>query len=158
LQRSISPDEALLIRHLQDSPRASYAELARATGSSESTVKRRVESLLERGVIHPSMHADLEQLGIDVRAMIGFRVQLDKLTSVAKHLSQIPDVTFVALTAGRFDVIAFVAKRSLVELTRFMTDDVGSVDGVISSETLITTEVYKQFGDWRMPLDGADVD
>ena len=141
-----------LIRCLQEDPRASYAEIARRAGTSETTARRRVEALIGSGVLTPAMLPDLYRLGFRTSAMVGLKVELQRLLAVAEAIRALPEVTMVALTTGRYDILFFVAQPTLDDLTRFMVERIAPIPGVRESETLVTPRILKVLGDWRVPL------
>lgn len=147
--------DLMLIRHLQEDPRATYAEIARAARVSETTVRRRVDALINAHTITPAMLPDLYQLGFRTSAMIGLRVDLHRLHEIAETIRDYAEVTMVAITTGRFDILFFVAFPTLDDLIQFLVDRIASIDGVRDTETMVTPRVLKVLGDWRVPLDQA---
>ena len=83
MSRLVSTTDRRLIRLLQQNARVSFAELSRVTGIPESTVRRRVERMQERGIIRFAMIADADQLGYDISAMVGLRIDLADCTRSA---------------------------------------------------------------------------
>lgn len=147
--------DLMLIRHLQEDPRATYAEIARAARVSETTVRRRVDALINAHTITPAMLPDLYQLGFRTSAMIGLRVDLHRLHEIAETIRDYAEVTMVAITTGRFDILFFVAFPTLDELVQFLVDRIAPIEGVRETETMVTPRVLKVLGDWRVPLDQA---
>ena len=49
MARAVTATDRAIIRLLQQNARVSYAELSRATGIPESTVRRRMDRLQQRG-------------------------------------------------------------------------------------------------------------
>lgn len=152
------PDETdlLLIRILQDSPRASYAELARSIGIGETTAKRRLENLIRSGLITPAMIPDIYQLGYTTSAFVGLSVDLGQIEAIAEQLRDRPEVTMVAETTGRYDLMIFVAAQSLEKLTKYVRSCIARIEGVQNTETFIAPRVYKLLRDWRLPPDEFD--
>jgi Lrp/AsnC family transcriptional regulator for asnA, asnC and gidA len=151
MARSVTPTDRAIIRLLQQNARISYAELSRATNIPESTVRRRMERLQQRGIIQFAMLAEPDKLGYEIRAMIGLRVELQKLTSIAEVINQLDEVTFAAFLTGSFDVMIQVVVQSQEALVRFLTDKVARVDGVRSSETFVMPWVIKPITSWILP-------
>src|ERR671921_416863 len=100
MARAVTPTDRAIIRLLQQNARISYAELSRETRIPESTVRRRMDRLHQRGVIEFAMVADPSKLGFDLRAMIGLRVELRKLTEIADQLREMSEVNFAAFLTG----------------------------------------------------------
>ena len=140
-----------LIRCLQDNPRAPYSTIARLTGVSETTVKRRVDDLIANRVIQPAMIANMYRLGYRTRAWLGLKVNLDRMIAIAEELSSMPETTGVTIASGRFNVTAFVVTKSLDELMAFLAERVAPIDGVRDFEVMVVPRVMKVFNDWRVP-------
>lgn len=145
-----------LIRCLQESPRASYATIARMSGIPGTTVRRRVEALIDAKIITPAMLPDLYKIGYTTSAMVGVKVDMERVDEIALQLKSFPEITLVALTMGRFDIMFFVAQPTLEDLTQFMSQQIAPIEGVRDTETLVTPRILKVLGDWRIPLDGSN--
>jgi Lrp/AsnC family transcriptional regulator for asnA, asnC and gidA len=147
-----------LVRYLQDHPRATYVTIARETDVSESTIKRRVEALIEHGVVTPAMLPDIYQLGYETSAFVGLSVDLNHLDLIADELARLPETAMVAETMGRYDLIIFVAESSIQSLRQLVSGKIAAIPGVRETETFVTPALHKLFRDWRLTIaDGAPV-
>ena len=147
----ISKIDLELVRCLLENPRASFADMARQTGVSETTVKRHVDSLIEDGVIKPAMIPNVRLLGFETMAIIGIKVELDRVAETARLISEMPQVTSAHMTLGRYDVIATVADRSLDHLTKTITEQFAAIEGIREVETFVSTRALKILHNWRLP-------
>jgi Lrp/AsnC family transcriptional regulator for asnA, asnC and gidA len=150
MSRLVSTTDRTLIRLLQQNARMSFAELSRVTGIPESTVRRRVERLQDRGIIRFAMIADADQLGYEISAMIGLRVDIARLTEIGELLSEMSEVVFASFLTGSFDILAQIVVESqsaLVDLLmRF-----AQIEGVRASETFLMPRVLKPMTAWVIP-------
>ena len=153
MANSIDRVDLRLIRYLQDHPRASYSMVARETGVSETTVRRRVEQLTESRVITHAVIPNIYRLGYRTRATIALKVELGRMVEIAETIRAMPEVAFVSLTTGRWDLTFFVVLPSLDALMHFMIERISPIPGIRESETLVTPRVLKVFADWRVPVD-----
>ena len=151
MARVVTETDRAIIRLLQQNARVSYAELSRATGIPESTVRRRMDRLQQRGVIEFAMLADPSRLGYDLRAMIGLKVELGQLEEIAETLRGMNEVTFAAFLTGNFDIIIQVVVRSQEALVEFLTQRLAPIGGVRSSETFVMPYVIKPTTAWVLP-------
>ena len=142
-----------LIRCLQDNPRAPYSTVARLTGVSETTVKRRVDDLIADQIIRPVMVANMYRLGYRTRAFIGLKVDLRQMMNIVTQLRSYPETTSVTITAGRHNVTCFVVLQTLDSLTRFMLERIAPLDGILDTEITVVPRVVKVFADWKVPED-----
>jgi Lrp/AsnC family transcriptional regulator for asnA, asnC and gidA len=151
MARAVTSTDRAIIRLLQENARISYAELSRATGIPESTVRRRMERLQDRGIIEFAMLAEPTRLGYEIRAMIGLRVELTRLPEIAETLKSFNEVTFAAFLTGSFDVMIQVVVQSQETLVEFLTQRIARIDGVRSTETFVMPWVIKPVTSWILP-------
>jgi len=151
MARAVTETDRAIIRQLQQNARMSYAELSRVTGVPESTVRRRMDRLQQRGIIEFAMVADPSRLGYDLRAMIGLRVDLPRLDPIAAELRTMAEVTFAGFVTGNFDIIVQVVVQSQGELVDFLTKRLSAVDGIRSTETFVMPFIIKPVTSWILP-------
>lgn len=150
MARAVTSTDRAIIRLLQQNARVSYAELSRATGIPESTVRRRMERLQQRGVIEFAMLAEPSKLGYELRAMIGLRVDLPLLQEIAETLREMNEVTFAAFVTGGFDISLQIVVRSQESLVTFL-QQIASIPGVRSAETYVMPLIIKPTTSWVLP-------
>lgn len=151
MARTVTSTDHAIIRLLQRNARISYAELSRETGIPESTVRRRMDRLQRRGVIEFAMLAEPSQLGYDLRAMIGLKVELRRLKEIAETLRSMNEVNFASFVTGNFDIIIQVVVRSQEALLQFLTEQLAGIDGVNSTETFVMPSIIKPMTSWVLP-------
>ncbi len=156
MARAVTETDRAIIRLLQQNARMSYAELSRATGIPESTVRRRMDRLHQRGVIEFAMLAEPSRLGFELRAMIGLKVELRRLEEIAETLRGMNEVTFAAFLTGNFDIMVHVVVRSQEALVEFLTQRLSPIEGVRSSETFVMPYVIKPMTAWVLPEPDPD--
>jgi Lrp/AsnC family transcriptional regulator for asnA, asnC and gidA len=136
-----------IIEQLQRDGRRSYAEIGKAVGLSEAAVRQRVQKLTDSGVMQVVAVTDPMQLGFYRQAMIGIRVTGDT-TAVADRLSALPQIDYVVLTAGSFDILAEVVCENDEDLIDLLNKQIRGIDGVQSTETFVYLRLHKQFYNW----------
>lgn len=151
MARLVTETDRAIIRLLQQNARISYAELSRATGIPESTVRRRMERLQQRSVIEFAMLADPAMLGYDLRALIGLRIELRRLDEIAAKLRAMNEVTFAAFLTGNFDVVVQIVVQSQDELVHFLTHRLATIEGIRSTETFVMPYIIKPGSSWILP-------
>ena len=148
---SVDTTDRQLIRLLQENPRASYAELARLTQISESTVRRRVENLYASDVIAATVLADVSRLGYGAFSLIGIKADLNHVEALAAHLRACEQVTLVLITLGGYDLFIGVAVERVEDIYAFLQEHLAPMPGVRDVQTFISTSSVKLFRDWRVP-------
>lgn len=136
-----------IIEQLQQDGRRPYAAIAKAVGLSEAAVRQRVQRLLETGVMDIVAVTDPTTLGFLRWAMIGLRVDGD-LAVVADRLAAIPEVDYVVITAGSFDILAEVVCEDDEHLLRLLNEQVRALPQVRHTETFVYLRLAKQTYTW----------
>ena len=136
-----------IIEQLQEDGRRSYASIAKAVGLSEAAVRQRVQRLLDSGVVQIVAVTDPLQVGFERQALIGMNIQGD-VTAVADALAEIPEVDYVVITAGSFDVIAEVVCENDDHLLDLLSSRIRILEGVTGTETFVYLRLRKQLYNW----------
>jgi Lrp/AsnC family transcriptional regulator for asnA, asnC and gidA len=136
-----------IIEQLQQDGRRSYASIASKVGLSEAAVRQRVQRLLDAGVMQIVAVTDPLQLGFRRQAMIGVRAEGD-LRDVADKLAGLPEVDYVVITAGSFDILVEIVCEDDDHLLAVLNDTIRSVPGVRDTETFVYLRLAKQTYTW----------
>ncbi|SDU91611.1 Lrp/AsnC family transcriptional regulator, regulator for asnA, asnC and gidA [Microlunatus sagamiharensis] len=135
-----------LVEMLQRDGRQSYASLATAVGLSETTVRQRVQRLVDAGVIQVVAVTDPTQVGFLRQAMIGIRVDGDPGAPLA-GLEALPEVEYLVSTAGSFDLLVEVVCEDDEHLLDLLAR-IRRLPGVSSTEAFLYLKLHRQRYDW----------
>lgn len=136
-----------IIEHLQRDGRMSYATLAKTIGLSEAAVRQRVQRLLDGGLMQIVAVTDPLTLGFARQAMVGVKVSGD-LRVVADELAKIPEVDYVVICAGGYDLLCELVCTDDAHLLELLNDQVRAVPGVAATETFMYLKLAKQTYAW----------
>jgi Lrp/AsnC family transcriptional regulator for asnA, asnC and gidA len=136
-----------IIEQLQEDGRRPYAAIGKAVGLSEAAVRQRVQRLIEGGVMQIVAVTDPLQLGFARQAMIGIRIE-GPLDHVADELAAMPEIDYVVVTAGSFDVLAEVVCESDEQLLEVLSGRIRTLPGVRATETFVYLRLRKQTYSW----------
>src|SRR5690242_14344838 len=120
-----------IIEQLQEDGRRPYASIGKAVGLSEAAVRQRVQRLLDAGVMQIVAVTNPLQLGFARQAMIGIHAEGD-IDPIAETLAEMPEVDYVIVTAGSFDLVAEVVCESDDHLLELLFKRIRSIPGVSS--------------------------
>ncbi len=148
-----SPDDVSeldkrIIEHLQSDGRRPYTQIATDLGVSEAAVRARTNRLIERGILQVVGVTDPLKLGFHQMAMIGIRCESDRLLSVAEALAAMPEVDYVVITAGTYDLLIETVCEDNEGLLRFLAERLRVIDGVRETETFVYLRLVKQTYQW----------
>lgn len=136
-----------IVEALQKDGRLPYTKLAVEVGLSEAAVRQRVQRLTESGVVQIVAVTDPMTLGFRRMAMIGLKVEGD-LRTVAHEIAAIPEVSYVVVVGGSFDLMMEVVCEDDDHLLTLLNDTVRSIAGVRSTETFTYLKLFKQTYAW----------
>ncbi|MBL3686499.1 AsnC family transcriptional regulator [Leucobacter zeae] len=136
-----------IIEQLQRDGRRSYAEIGKVVGLSEAAVRQRVQKLTDAGVMQIVAVTDPMRLGFSRQAMLGIRVSGDTRV-VADRLAEMPEISYVVLSAGSFDILVEVVCEDDEGLIELLNEKIRGIDGVASTETFVYLQLTKQKYDW----------
>jgi Lrp/AsnC family transcriptional regulator for asnA, asnC and gidA len=140
-----------LIRLLQKDGRASYQEMADATGLSPATVRRRVDQLIDAKLITISAVPNWSRLGLNFSAFVGISVDLSRLEHVARELSKMDEFYWIAMTTGDYDLLAEVFFPSDAEVATFVTDRIAHIEGIRSFRLFVSLQIFKSWSEFKIP-------
>lgn len=136
-----------IIEQLQEDGRRPYATIGKAVGLSEAAVRQRVQRLTESGVMQIVAVTDPLQVGFSRQAMIGIKTDGD-LEHLADALAALPEVDYVVITAGGFDVLAEVVCEDDEHLLEVLNSKIRTIAGVRATETFVYLRLRKQLYNW----------
>ena len=139
-----------IIEQLQQDGRMSYAALAKKIGLSEAAARQRVQRMLDTGVMQIVAVTDPLTLGFRRQVMVGIKVEGDMRTAADK-IAQIPEVDYVVICAGSYDILAELVCTDDEHLLGLLNEKIRSIDGVQSTETYVYLKLAKQTYAWGTP-------
>ncbi len=142
-----------IISLLQPDGRRAFSDMAAELGVSEGTVRQRYQRLVNSGVLQVVGVADPFKIGFHSMAMIGIKVAVGKasIDEVAEHVARFPEVSYVVMSTGDFDLLVEVIMENNEDFVTFLTDKLHRVGSITETETFMLLRVYKMnLGGWRM--------
>jgi len=138
--------DSAIIEQLQLDGRVSYTKLGAAIGLSEAAARQRVQRLIDGGVIQIVAVTNPLSLGYRRMAMIGVKAE-GPIDAIAAALEAFPDVEYLVVTAGSFDIMCEVVVPDDTTLLD-LTNRIRAVPGVSTTETFIYLALIKQNYAW----------
>jgi Lrp/AsnC family transcriptional regulator for asnA, asnC and gidA len=135
-----------LIEALQKNGREPFRRIAAEVGVSEATIRARYQRLCEDNILQVTGVTNPLGLGFDAIAMVGIRTG-GAPEPVAEAIGKWDEADYVVITAGQFDILVELVcqdRRQLLDVTSRIRE----LDGVVSTETFLYLELWKQLYDW----------
>jgi Lrp/AsnC family transcriptional regulator for asnA, asnC and gidA len=136
-----------IIEQLQQDGRRPYTHIAPNVGLSEAAVRQRVQRLIDAGVMQIVAVTDPRSVGFLRQAMIGVKVEGD-VRKVADAVAALPEVEYVVLTAGSFDLLIEVLATDDDALLELLNTRIRPIKGVRATESFIYLRIHKETYFW----------
>jgi Lrp/AsnC family transcriptional regulator for asnA, asnC and gidA len=141
--RELDDLDRAIISQLQVDGRRPFRAVARTLGVAEGTVRFRATRLQEEGVLHILALANPFRLGYAVQASVLIRTTPAAHNLVAEALASWPEVMYLSSCAGSADIYMHLVCKDHDDLWRLLGERLGSVDGVLGTETFMELRVHK---------------
>ena len=140
-----------ILTFLEKNSRIDLKELAVILGTDEATVANEIAKMEQEHIIcgyHTLI--DWDKAGVEmVTALIEVRVtpQRDSgFDRIAERLYNYPEVYAVYLISGSYDLLVTLEGKTLKEVSRFVSERLSTIDGVLSTATYFILKKYKDHG------------
>ncbi|SEB07748.1 Lrp/AsnC family transcriptional regulator [Leifsonia sp. 21MFCrub1.1] len=136
-----------IIDQLRIDGRRSFAVIGRNVGLSEPSVRARYRRLSKAGIVQVVGMSDAPKLG-EIEVHVAIRVRGVAVAAVAKQLTAIPEIKFIASSVGAYDLVVDMRCDDVVHLSAMLNDRIRRVNGVHHVETMTVLEVTKDSYLW----------
>jgi len=153
-KQSLDKTDIAIIGHLQVDGRRAYTTIAKDLGISEASVRQRVARLLRTKVIQIVAVSSPLDLGL-IWAQVHLRVEGERLEAIAEEVAELPQVDYVSICAGSFDIIVGIVAHDREELMDVIVDHVRTIPGIVQAEFLLHLKVLKDNYEWS-PGEGPE--
>ncbi len=135
-----------IIEALQRNGREPFRRIAAKAGVSEATVRARYTRLCRDNILQVTGVTNPLGLGFEGQAMVGIRTS-GPPDQIADELVTWGEAGYVVVTAGQFDVLVELVCADTRHLLD-MTNRIRGLPGVVSTESFLYLELWKQLYDW----------
>jgi Lrp/AsnC family transcriptional regulator, regulator for asnA, asnC and gidA len=136
-----------LLAALQKDGRLGYAELGQLVGLTPGGARRRVVRLEERNILQVIGVTDPLKLGYNNMAMLGVVVEGD-IETAADALSEIPEVIYVVIGAGTYDLMVEVIAEDSARMFDVVGKRIRDIPGVARVETFTYYSIHTHRFTW----------
>lgn len=153
-----------IMNELRKDGRATNVEIARKLGINVATVAKKINSIIEKGMIVINAMPDPVFMGYRVKALIGIEAEPKQIDAVCNFLQKDSHVHMVSSCLGRFDILAIVFFENIGFLQKYLKNDLPQINGINHFEVFFISDYKRNFtlnedslGTERIPvLDNLD--
>jgi DNA-binding Lrp family transcriptional regulator len=110
--------------------RTNNIELAQKLGVSVLTVAKKINYMIEEGIITIKAMPNPIKMGYQAKAFIGLYVDINKIETICSHLIKDNRVNTVTICFGRFNILLIVFSRDWENLEYFVKQELPLIDGI----------------------------
>ncbi len=137
-------DQKILSELTNDSS-ISIPKLSEKINVNSSVVYSRIKRLVKKKLIKRfTIEINNKELGYGVKSLTGINMDSKQRDNVIQELFKIQGVREVSEVTGRFDILVTMYAENLGEMYRIVSDNIGKIEGVISSESFIEMKTRKK--------------
>jgi Lrp/AsnC family transcriptional regulator, regulator for asnA, asnC and gidA len=146
--RHLDEIDRAIVAHLQYDGRMPFTEMAEALGLSEGAVRRRVKQMVDAGVLQIVGIVEPQYLDWQAAAMVAITVETGQIESAAQEIARFPEVTYLFMSSGGYDLFVEVYCRDRDHFAEFLSARLQKVPGVQRTETFMILKMYKLSYRW----------
>ena len=134
-----------ILSELTDDSSISIPKLSEKINVNSSVVYSRIKRLIKKKLIERfTIEINNKELGYGVKSLTGINMDSKQRDNVIQELFKIQGVREVSEVTGRFDILVTMYAENLGEMYRIVSDNIGKIEGVISSESFIEMKTRKK--------------
>lgn len=134
-----------------------FSTIARELGTSEGTVRYRVNQMTAAGFLRVIGVADPFVMGNEGYALIAMRLGAGASPrEVSKRFEARDEVTFVLFATGQYDLVVEVIFASHRLLREFLLEYCYGNHDIATVEPMMALSIYKNFMKWGLPQGGVE--
>jgi Lrp/AsnC family leucine-responsive transcriptional regulator len=134
----IDDKDLQIIEILSENARTSLREIEKRVDLSPSSIRLRMERLVELGIIKRyTLEIDYRKLGFDIQVLILITSKPGVAKELHQTLSNFDQVSEILRTAGPATFVLNVRVKDIEELTRFVSHDLENLNGIERIETML---------------------
>jgi Lrp/AsnC family transcriptional regulator for asnA, asnC and gidA len=156
MARELDELDEKIISMLESDGRRSSSDISRQLGVPRSTIHRRIESLVEDGVIVIRAFANSRTIGLPNHVWFELRVALENIAMVAHEMARFKELRWVGIISGSSNILAEGYFTSNAHLHAFVTQRLAQLTGIQQLDTHHVLSLEKFAFDWSSMLHAAE--
>ncbi len=133
-----------ILKLLQKDGRMSFTEISKEINVAVSTIRHRYINLIEDGTLKIIGRIDPNKIGFKAYASVLISVKPKTfMNSIFEELTKLPEISFLALVSGDFDIEANVMCRDMEHLNELIGKKIHVLEGVFDTKTNMYLKIYK---------------
>jgi len=133
--RKIDEIDSCILKTLLKDARTSFIDIAQKCKIQPNVIRTHYNRLKQDGVITGEMtEINPHYLGLDCVAIVGLRVDPEKMASIVSKLEKVPTILQTAKGVGGENLLSFIVARDLQQLNKTI-EQLREIDGVTAVDS-----------------------
>ena len=134
-----------ILSELSNDSSISIPKLSEKINVNTSVVYSRIKRLVKTKLIKKfTIDVNDKELGYTVKSLTGINMDSKQRDVVIEELFKIPGVREISEVTGRFDILVIMFAKNLPEMHRLISEEIGKIQGIVSSESFIEMKRRKK--------------
>ena len=134
-----------ILSELSNDSSISIPKLSEKINVNTSVVYSRIKRLVKSKLIKKfTIDVNDKELGYTVKSLTGINMDSKQRDDVIEELFKIPGVREISEVTGRFDILVIMFAKNLPEMHRLISEEIGKIQGIVSSESFIEMKRRKK--------------
>ena len=134
-----------ILSELSNDSSISIPKLSEKINVNTSVVYSRIKRLVKTKLIKKfTIDVNDKELGYAVKSLTGINMVSKQRDVVIEELFKIPGVREISEVTGRFDILVIMFAKNLPEMHRLISEEIGKIQGIVSSESFIEMKRRKK--------------
>jgi len=134
-----------ILSELSNDSSISIPKLSKKINVNTSVVYSRIKRLVKSKLIKKfTIDVNDKELGYTVKSLTGINMDSKQRDDVIEELFKIPGVREISEVTGRFDILVSMFAKNLPEMHRLISEEIGKIQGIVSSESFIEMKRRKK--------------
>ena len=127
-----------ILSELSNDSSISIPKLSEKINVNTSVVYSRIKRLVKSKLIKKfTIDVNDKELGYAVKSLTGINMDSKQRDVVIEELFKIPGVREISEVTGRYDILVIMFAKNLPEMHLLISEEIGKIQGIVSSESFI---------------------
>ena len=133
----VDENDEIIIGMLRENARSSLRDIAEVVKMSPSSVRNRIELLVDRGFIKRfTVEVDYRKMGYEIQVIVLITSRPGSSDTLYKALQRFEEISHVYWTSGPANFVCLVRVHDMNELSMFLTGELEKLEGVERVESM----------------------
>lgn len=137
-----------IIKYLNQDGRMSASEIARELEANPRTIRKRIDRLVEAGVIIPTAIVNPDAFGYTTAVDIFLEVEHEYQEETVRHLLQMQEVSYLAYGQGTRELSVEARFRNNGDMYDFVRNTLETMSGVKVTRLVLVPRILRNINEW----------